>query len=79
MEQFIRGRGTAFTQIPQETNPTSNKRAALACFRAYNMLQGCRKIKPLQAKKLLVLAAYEVERHRKRTLDGANMTRQVFR
>lgn len=40
-------------------------------------LLGCKRVDPLRAKKLHVLAALEVERHRKRTLGGVNMSRQV--
>lgn len=39
---------------------------------------GCRRVDPLRAKKLHVLAACEVERHRKRTLGGAGPSRQVL-
>lgn len=43
------------------------------------MRSGCRRVDPLRAKKLHVLAACEVERHRKRTLGGGGPARQVRR
>lgn len=39
---------------------------------------GRRRVDPLRAKKLHVLAACEVERHRKRAVGGAGASRQVM-